>query len=1138
MSTRFYLPASGSQPVAPAFASAWTITGTAARCPLVQAATLTAASSHSVTETATGVQHILHAQYVSEPLAAQTITGNFSLCIKSNRAGANSNARTQVVVRVVDAAGTTVRGTLVAAATTYGSATYSTLLRVNSAVAIAMSGLAILDGDRLVVEVGDYNPDTSATSATTTNEIGDPLASDLVFAQGSTSGRPWVEFSNTLTFLATPGVPTSQSGTAGATDATLTWSAPATGGAPAGYHVRINGGSPIDVGNTLSYNFTGLTPGGTSYTLEVRAYNATGNSAYVSASVTTLTVPNVPTSVSTTPDFAQIDLNWAAPSGGSAVTGYDVRVNGGSPIDVGNVLTHTFTGLTPATSYTLEVRAHNAAGASAYVGGATSTLDPPDEPTSLAATPNTTGADLTWVAPAGGTAVDGYELRVDGGTPIDMGNVLLYALTGLASGTEYDVEIRSYNDGGESSWVLVTFTTLIPELSGLPLMLEVEGDPPTGKSANMLANPNGELGGAGWVTPTAGATLVEDVGNGRMLFTSGGDDVVVYFTSDSVPVTPGEFLAARWHVPTLDGAYRVIVEFGTQPTAKFADGWHSGHDLFGDDYFVQVSSETLGAPGNMTTGADRDASGVPVPDEAILARLRVEHFTNLSGSPSLAGDTMTIKHAALVATETSDPFDFGDMVEIAELEWIDVLGPTHEIESDRVALDLGTLTATILDSTLDPSVADTLATGRGCRLRAYDVTTGHWERLFTGKIDVATVTYDTKRAARRPDDPKVARISLTAHDPIAQLSASPRPDGYATIPELRAVLEGTGVPWNIEGETGQITGATVVSRNESASAVDQIAITRDSAGAYAWVDRFGVFQAWRRSVFGTVDDETVLDGTLFSDLQLSYDPRSLINSVTVVYLSYDPATQETTEVKYGPYVDAASIAARGERSAEFTVHGLVATDTDPAAAVASFAADVLYANATPARTCESLTIPIRSNEEVTPDRVLLDMYAPVEVLNASPAFTGHLHVTGVVHRISATPGKLKWFVTYTFDPVASVAAPQLTPSVPPKPTSGWTDVTFTNGWVNYGGAAQTVQYRKLGDRVEIRGAAKNGTPGTQIFQLPEGFRPPAELTLIEVSYGGALVPYPLVIRADGAMGPLAGGEDNTGVHVSCQFSTT
>ena len=60
-----------------------------------------------------------------------------------------------------------------------------------------------------------------------------------------------------------------------------------------------------------------------------------------------------------------------------------------------------------------------------------------------------------------------------------------------------------------------------------------------------------------------------------------------------------------------------------------------------------------------------------------------------------------------------------------------------------------------------------------------------------------------------------------------------------------------------------------------------------------------------------------------------------------------------------------------------------------------------------------------------------------------------------------------------------------------KGDAAWIPVTFQNGWVNYGPPVQTVQYRKIGDVVYLRGTAKSGTvgSGTPIFTLPVGHRP-------------------------------------------------
>lgn len=56
--------------------------------------------------------------------------------------------------------------------------------------------------------------------------------------------------------------------------------------------------------------------------------------------------------------------------------------------------------------------------------------------------------------------------------------------------------------------------------------------------------------------------------------------------------------------------------------------------------------------------------------------------------------------------------------------------------------------------------------------------------------------------------------------------------------------------------------------------------------------------------------------------------------------------------------------------------------------------------------------------------------------------------------------------------------------------SGWIAVTtFTVGWENYGGTYAPAAYRKIGDRVFLRGLVRSGPTGS-IFTLPAGFRPP------------------------------------------------
>lgn len=54
----------------------------------------------------------------------------------------------------------------------------------------------------------------------------------------------------------------------------------------------------------------------------------------------------------------------------------------------------------------------------------------------------------------------------------------------------------------------------------------------------------------------------------------------------------------------------------------------------------------------------------------------------------------------------------------------------------------------------------------------------------------------------------------------------------------------------------------------------------------------------------------------------------------------------------------------------------------------------------------------------------------------------------------------------------------------------WIAPTLLNSWVNVGTGYQPAQYRKVGTRVDVRFAVKNGTT-SPIFNLPAGYRPSA-----------------------------------------------
>jgi hypothetical protein len=116
---------------------------------------------------------------------------------------------------------------------------------------------------------------------------------------------------------------------------------------------------------------------------------------------------------------SSIQMSWPAGSDNVAVTSYEVSSNGGSSYtDVGNVLTYTFTGLTPSTSYPLRVRAKDAAG----------NVSTP----ALAATQSTSAA----------SGVYGFDFNTAAG--FIFGSVS-GSLTGLGLQTGVSIKVRAYN---------------------------------------------------------------------------------------------------------------------------------------------------------------------------------------------------------------------------------------------------------------------------------------------------------------------------------------------------------------------------------------------------------------------------------------------------------------------------------------------------------------------------------------------------------------------------------------------------------------------------------------------------------------------------------------------------------------------
>lgn len=485
------------------------------------------------------------------------------------------------------------------------------------------------------------------------------------------------------------------------------------------------------------------------------------------------------------------------------------------------------------------------------------------------------------------------------------------------------------------------------------LRLEVENDPPPGAVRNTVPNPDGKLGGWGWLSPVEDTVVTGDPAHpNTLLMRTNVAQSGVYFTTEPIPAKAG--------------ATHTSMGFGRDSGVSTVGV--SGRVDFLDAAGALISST---ASTSVLTGTNVSASLLSQAIPAGTAYLQIRLALTRGGASALnASDSVNVEAVELYQGTAGEL-----AVPTIENGWTDILGPTHEITVERVELDLGVLTASIRDASLDPSQADTIRTGKPIRLRipgggAVPGIGTLGELLFAGTIRNAQVSYDLAH----PDANKRAQISLSAVDQAQPLANTTRPDGMAAVGELPAVFEGCGVPWNVNGNNGHTaTTPVVVSRNENASAMDQVAITRDSNHAYAWFSREGVVNVWDAAtlaasgppVWGTPLDENAYN----PGISMDYDTDRCINHVTLKYLRIDPVTGETEEVTYGPYTDDASRARWGTHAAEFTVHGI----TEDAATLAAYAAEILVANATPAVRINEVTVPINRLADIT-EWAVRDLY--------------------------------------------------------------------------------------------------------------------------------------------------------------------
>lgn len=471
------------------------------------------------------------------------------------------------------------------------------------------------------------------------------------------------------TVPSTPGTPTA---TRGNQQISLSWSAPANGGASITDYIveykLASSGTWITIEDGVSTNtsqvFTSLT-NGSAYNFRIKAVNSEGSSNVSgTATQTPSTVPGAPTGLTLTPGNGTISISWTAPAdnGGASVTSYLVQFKRSIDSSWSNVGTPSGTStsrgsLTNGTAYDFRVLARNVAGDGAYSDIASATpRTTPGAPTSLAATYNTDGAVLTWTAPAsnGGDAISDYviqyKLTADSSwsTFSDATSALTTAtVTGLNNGASYDFRVAASNGAGAGSYTSSVSVTPYSVPSAPVSLTAIFGDEQVSLSWSAPVSNGGrlitdyvikyrEVGTSSWATLADGVSLatseiVTALTNGTdyefQVFATTTEGNGVAATASATPkttpqaptalvVTPGTgSITLAWNSPANNGGSIVtdyIIEYREQGDVT----WLTYVDDVSDDATVTITSLTPGITYEFRVSAENAVGQGPASAES------------------------------------------------------------------------------------------------------------------------------------------------------------------------------------------------------------------------------------------------------------------------------------------------------------------------------------------------------------------------------------------------------------------------------------------------------------------------------------------------------------------------------------------
>lgn len=229
--------------------------------------------------------------------------------------------------------------------------------------------------------------------------------------------------------------------------------------------LRIVSASPTGGGGTVAVGGDGqgviFTPApdffgtfGFTYTIGDETNQADRQSTSGRIDVNVIGRPAAPSSIAGTASNGRVDLTWPTPANNGAPITYELEINGGTPINIGNVNAYEVTGLTNGDDYQFRVRAVNVAGSSDAWSPLSTVLQPnalPDAPGPPIAIPGDTLIDLSWNTPdAQGSAVREFQVQQIGGNPLPPTSATSMQVTGLQNAQLYQFRVRARTDAQEN----------------------------------------------------------------------------------------------------------------------------------------------------------------------------------------------------------------------------------------------------------------------------------------------------------------------------------------------------------------------------------------------------------------------------------------------------------------------------------------------------------------------------------------------------------------------------------------------------------------------------------------------------------------------------------------------------------------